>query len=229
MIGVGPGSPDYITPIARKVVQNAHLIIGSKRALSLFLEDIKGDILSLTSESIGEAIDYAVESAKIGKIVAILSTGDPGFAGLLRPVLNKTTDSVDVEVIPGISSIQICAARLNMCWDETDLFSFHEGVSYEKKMKLVKAVKEKRDIILLPDPKSFPPKEIARFLINNGISEETTAIVCENLTLPNEKIIIGNLKKILNLDFGPLCVMVVKGFHRIRKFLSCWNDEYVGL
>ncbi|MEM3437574.1 MAG: precorrin-6y C5,15-methyltransferase (decarboxylating) subunit CbiE [Nitrososphaerales archaeon] len=217
VIGVGPGSPDYVTPIARKIVQNADLIVGAKRALNLFLGDIKGEVLFLTSENVSKAIKYAIESAKIGKIVAVLSTGDPCFAGLLRPVLNNIKDDVKVEVIPGISSIQICAARLNICWDETDLFSFHEGVSHEKKERLVEAVKRERSIILLPDPKSFPPNEIAKFLINNGINEETMVSICENLTLPNERIFMGTLKRILNLDFSPLCVMVVRGCHQSKK------------
>ncbi len=211
VIGVGPGSPDYITPMARKAVQNAHLVIGAERALSLFLGDIKGEALPLTGKNVGEGLKYAIESAKMGKTVAVLSTGDPGFSGLLRPVLNNITEDVKVDVIPGISSIQICAARLHICWDEIDLFSFHEGASHEKMMKLTEAVKEGRNVMLLPDPKSFPPNEIAKFLINNEISKETPVVICENLTLPNEKIIMGTLESVLKLNFGPLCVMVIGG------------------
>ena len=213
LVGIGPGSPDYITPIARKAVQNAHLVIGAKRALSLFLGDIKGEALPLTAKNMNEAIKYAFESSKMGKTVAMLSTGDPGFSGLLRPVLKNITEDVEVDVIPGISSIQVCAARLRLCWDEISLFSFHEGTSHEKMMKLAEAVKEGKDVMLLPDPKSFPPHEIARFLINNEIDKETLVIVCENLTLPNERIVIATLKRMLELDFDPLCIMVVRGHY----------------
>ncbi|MCP8312934.1 MAG: precorrin-6y C5,15-methyltransferase (decarboxylating) subunit CbiE [archaeon] len=213
VIGVGPGSPDYITPMARKAVQNAHLVVGAERALSLFQGDIKGEALPLTGKNVGEALRNAIESAKIGKTVAVLSTGDPGFSGLLRPVLNNITEDIKVDVVPGISSIQVCAARLHMCWDETNLFSFHEGASHEKKMRLTEAVKKGRNVILLPDPKSFPPNEIAKFLINNEISKETPVVICENLTLPDEKIIMGTLESALKLNFGPLCVMVVGGHH----------------
>jgi len=212
LIGIGPGSPDYITPLARKVVQSAHLVVGAERSLSLLQEDIKGEVLSITGKNVDEVLRYAIESAKIGKTVAILSTGDPGFSGLLRPFLNNImTKDVEVDVIPGISSIQICAARLHMCWDDIDLFSFHEGASHEKKMRLTEAVKKGRNVMLLPDPKSFPPNEIAKFLIENGISKETPIIVCENLTLHNEKIIMGTLESVSELNFGQLCVMAIKG------------------
>lgn len=214
LVGIGPGSPDYITPIARKTVQNAHVVIGAERALSLFIGQIKGEALPLTAKNVKETLKYAVESAEKGKTVALLSTGDPGFSGLLRPLLNTIVKDVEVDVIPGISSIQVCAARLRMCWDEISLFSFHEGASREKKMRLAETVKEKKDVMLLPDPKAFPPCEIASFLINNGVDKETPVVVCENLTLSNERIVASTLEGILKLDFGALCLMVIKACHR---------------
>jgi cobalt-precorrin-7 (C5)-methyltransferase len=214
IVGVGPGAPDYVTPIARKTVQAAHVVVGAERALNLFLEDIKGEALPLTAKNVNELLRYAVESAKAGKTVVLLSTGDPGFAGLLRPALNFTVGKgVKVDVVPGISAIQVCAARLRLCWDEIALFSFHEGASPDKKMKLAEAVKEGKTIMLLPDPKAFPPREIASFLMSNGINKETPAVVCENLTLSNERIVSGTLEEMLTLNFASLCVVLINARH----------------
>jgi cobalt-precorrin-7 (C5)-methyltransferase len=214
IVGVGPGAPDYVTPIAKKTVQAAYVVIGAERALNLFQGDIKGEALPLTAKNVNEVLKYAVESAKTGKPVVLLSTGDPGFSGLLRPVFNSTVrKGVEVDVLPGISAIQVCAARLRLCWDETALFSFHEGASPEKKIRLAMAVKEGKDVMLFPDPKAFPPREIARFLINNGISKETTAVVCENLTLSNERIVSSTLGEMLKLNFAPLCVVLINARH----------------
>lgn len=106
IVGIGPGSPDYITPITRKTVQNAQVLIGAERALRLFLGEIKGETLTLTAKNATEALKYAVESSEKGKTVALLSTGDPGFSGLLGTFLNNITGKgVEVEVVPGISSI----------------------------------------------------------------------------------------------------------------------------
>jgi cobalt-precorrin-7 (C5)-methyltransferase len=214
IVGVGPGAPDYVTPIAKKTVQAAHVVIGAERALNLFRGDIKGEALLLTAKNVNELLKYAVESAKTGKTVVLLSTGDPGFSGLLRPVLNSTVGKgVEVDVLPGISAIQVCAARLQLSWDEIDLFSFHEGASPEKKMRLAEAVKEGKDVMLLPDPKAFPPREIASFLIKNGVSKETPAVVCENLTLSNERIVSSTLGEMLKLNFAPLCVVLINARH----------------
>jgi len=211
VVGIGPGSPDYVTPAARQAVQGADVVIGAERSLSLFREDIKGEAVALTAKNVNEILKYAAESAEKGKIVALLSTGDSGFSGLLRSVLKHVAEKdVEVNVIPGVSSMQACAARLCMCWDEMSLFTFHKGTTAEKKAQLLKAVKEGKDVMLLPDPKAFPPREIASFLISSGLDKETPVFVCERLTLSDERIVESTLERAAALDFGALCVMVIK-------------------
>jgi cobalt-precorrin-7 (C5)-methyltransferase len=209
LVGIGPGSPDYITSIAIETVKNAEIVIGAKRALNLFQDHIKGESLQLTAQNVKEGLHYGVKSAEAGKNVAILSTGDPGFSGLLGSLLNITRKDVAVDVIPGVSSIQVCAARLRMRWDTTNLFSFHGRASHEEKMRLAEALKEGKTVILLPDSKSFSPPDIARFLIDQGIDKETPVGVCENLTLHKEKTVTSTLDGILKHNFGPLCVIAI--------------------
>jgi cobalt-precorrin-7 (C5)-methyltransferase len=211
IVGAGPGSPDYVTPIARKTVQNAQLVVGAERALSLFKDDIKGETLKLTAKNIDEVLRRAVEQAEKGKTIALLSTGDPGFSGLLRTFLKTAgTKKVELDVVPGVSSIQVCAARLGISWDEVCLFSFHEGTSLEEKKKLLSAVKNRNDVMLLPDPKAFAPAEVAKYLIDGGVAESTLAFICENLTLANERLTKSTLKEISVASFGSLCVMVIR-------------------
>jgi cobalt-precorrin-7 (C5)-methyltransferase len=222
VVGIGPGSADYITPIAKKTVQNAQLVIGAERALNLFLGDVKGEALTLTAKNVNEVLKQAVESAERGKTVVLLSTGDPGFSGLLGTFLNFTKEKgVEVDVIPGISAMQMCAARLCMCWDEASLFSFHKGTNGDKKAKLVEAVKKGNDVMLLPDPKAFPPCEVAKFLIDNGVDGETPVFVCENLSLDSERVVASTLEKILKINFGSLCVMVIRPRHKQKDQARC--------
>ncbi|MCW4015960.1 MAG: precorrin-6y C5,15-methyltransferase (decarboxylating) subunit CbiE [Candidatus Bathyarchaeota archaeon] len=209
IVGMGPGSPDYITDIAKQSVQNAEIVIGAKKALKLFQDFIHCESLALTAQNIIEGLKYGVASAAAGKEVVILSTGDPGFSGLLGSLLKVAGKDVDFDVIPNVSSIQICAARLRMRWDTATLISFHADASNEKKMKLVEATKSGNIVILLPDPQSFSPSDVARFLIENGIDKKTAVSVCENLTLTNEKVVTSTLAGILEQEFGVLCVMVV--------------------
>lgn len=89
IVGVGPGSPEYVTPAARKIVQNAKLVIGAQRSINLFTADLKGEKVVLTAKNLKDALKQAAESVKVGEEVAMLSTGDPGFSGLLHTVLRK--------------------------------------------------------------------------------------------------------------------------------------------
>ena len=211
VIGIGPGSPEYITAAARQAVQDAEVVVGAERSLKLLETDIKGESITLTARNVAEMLKRAVESVEKGKTVALLSTGDPGFSGLLGSILKYTRGrNVKVNVIPGVSSMQACAARLCMCWDEISLFTFHKGATAEKKAQLLKAVREGRDVMLLPEPKAFGPREIARFLLKSGLDKETPVFVCERLTLSDERIVKSTLEQAATLDFDALCVMVIK-------------------
>ncbi len=118
---------------------------------------------------------------------------------------------MEINVVPGVSSIQACAARLGISWDEACLFTFHEGnVTAEEKNQLASCLKNGKEAILLPDSRAFPPSEIATFLLKAGLDKETPVFVCENLTLDNEKITSTSLEKAATQTFGALCVMVIK-------------------
>ena len=209
LVGMGPGSPEYITPKAKNLVKNAKLVIGAERALDLFQDYIKGETLLLTSKNLKAEIKKGVKSAQEGKNVVILSTGDPGFSGLMRTLGSVAGKNVDVDVVPGVSSIQVCAARLRMRWDTADLVSFHADITKEKKLDMIDSLKKGKAVILLPDPNSFTPCDVAKFLIEQGISKEISVGICENLTLENEKTITSTLGEILDQQFDRLCVMAV--------------------
>ena len=211
IVGVGPGSPDYVTQAARKMVQKAQLVIGAQRSLDLFPADIKGESVVLTAKNLNSVLKQAAESVKIGKNVALLSTGDPGFSGLLHTVLESGLfNASEIHVVPGVSSIQACAAHLNISWDNARLFTFHDEVSDEEREKLIFAVKCGRTILLLPNSRDFAPKDIAIFLIELDVDKETPVYICENVTLENEKISATTLEKVVGQTFGSLCVMVIK-------------------
>ncbi|MCX8150706.1 MAG: precorrin-6y C5,15-methyltransferase (decarboxylating) subunit CbiE [Candidatus Bathyarchaeota archaeon] len=211
IVGVGPGSPDYVIPAARKAVQDAQIVIGSERSLLLFQEEIQGEAVELTSKNLEDVLKYAQAAEKKGKKVVLLSTGDPGFSGLLGSVLSRIYGKNEVTVIPGVSSIQVCAARLGMCWEDAVLFTFHNGVEEKKKEALFEAVKAAKAVFLLPEPKMFKPADIAAFLIKKGVDQMVKVVVCENLTLTNERVVESTLAEAAQQSFSPLCVMVIQG------------------
>lgn len=201
IVGIGPGSADYLTFKAKTVAESADVLIGSQRALALFTGS-HGEKIVLDSANIENSFKLAVSKVRDGKSVALLSTGDPGFSGVLKPILKPAKD-IEIEVVPGISSVQLCAAKLQIPWDNADLVTLHgKGVSEV----LLDVLDNDKPTIVLPH---FEVDEIARFLIKSGVNPERKVAVCEKLSYPDERIVETSLKGILEEKFSYMCVMVV--------------------
>lgn len=201
IIGIGPGSEDYLTVKAKRIVDSVEVLMGSKRALELFPESM-AEKIELDPKNMRASFKHAISLVRTGKSVALLSTGDPGFSGILKPLLDLS-ESVDVEVVPGISSIQLCAAKLQIPWDEVNLITLH-GKEISK--ELLKALENKKTTMILPN---FNVKEIAEFLLDNGVDPHKEVAICEKLSYPDERIVKMPLKSVLDEDFSYMCVMVI--------------------
>jgi cobalt-precorrin-7 (C5)-methyltransferase len=201
IVGIGPGSREYLTFKAEQTVKSADFLIGSRRALELF-KDSKASKFELGVNNIGEMLQLAVSKARQQNLVVVLSTGDPGFSGILSPILNIVGD-LDLEVIPGISSIQACAAKLQIPWDEANIITMHgKGISEE----IIKMLENGKPTIILPNRTI---EELGNFLIGKGIDPTRKVGICEKLSYPGEKIIKKTLKEVLNEKWGYMCVFVV--------------------
>ena len=205
IIGVGPGSKDYLTEKAKNIVKSADVTIGSLRAINVF-DDI-GEVIGLDVKDLQEKLENAVDLAKNGKKVCVLSTGDPGFSGVLKTIKkiaeNKNFDQNSIEVIPGISSLQLAAAKNRISWDEANIMTFHgrENIS-----DILNVIDNGLPTIALP---SKSVKDMAKFLLDNGVDENRKVTICEKLSYPEEKIITTSLKEVLTSDFSYMCVMII--------------------
>ena len=85
IIGIGPGAEEYLTLKAIDCVKNCDYTVGSTRAIDLF-RDIKNTI-AFNVKDLLDKLEEGVELAIKDNSVAILSTGDPGFSGVLNTVL----------------------------------------------------------------------------------------------------------------------------------------------
>jgi precorrin-6y C5,15-methyltransferase (decarboxylating) CbiE subunit len=212
IVGVGPGSPELVTGAARKAIEKAGIIVGWEMNFLPVKSLLAGKKVYLQDASnylklAGEAAD---EARKSGETVAVVRIGDPCLSGGLNGLL-KIFHDFEVEVIPGISSVQIMAAAARINLDESVIISFHEeNETLENKQSfMLEAFRRDRHLLILTGPMQRPD-ETAKYLISHGISEDTAALVGESLTLENEKIFRGTLKDITSREFSWLSVMVVK-------------------
>jgi cobalt-precorrin-7 (C5)-methyltransferase len=201
LVGTGPGSSDYLTNAAIKAAESVDVLVGSERALDLF-PGFCGKTLVLQARNMDEMMKKSVSLVDEGKNVAILSTGDPGFSGVLKPILNLRND-LDLEVVPGISSLQLAAARLQIPWDAVNLLTLHGKGNSDL---ILNFLDNGKPTIVLPD---FRVEKLAQFLLENGTRPERKVAVCERLSYPDERVFKGTLKEVADMEFSYLCVVVI--------------------
>ena len=212
IVGVGPGSPGYVTKEAERVIKEASIVVGWERNFLPVRPLVAGKKVYLQDASnyIQVAEDAADEARKRGETVAVLKIGDPCISSGLAGTL-KVFHDFEVKIIPGISSIQVAAASAQIDIDESVVISFHESeVGLEEKRRfMLEAFGRNRHLIILTGQYQ-KPGETASYLINNGISETAPTLVGENLTLEDEKIFRGVLMEVIPRQFSWLSVMVIK-------------------
>jgi len=52
-------------------------------------------------------------------------------------------------------------------------------------------------------------KEVAEFLLDNGIDPQREVAICERLSYPDERMVKTTLLDVLNENFSYMCVMVI--------------------
>jgi cobalt-precorrin-7 (C5)-methyltransferase len=205
IIGIGPGSSEYLTKKAVDTVKTSDYTVGSTRAINLF-DDVNNKIAFNVNDLL-DKLEKGVDLAIEGNTVSILSTGDPGFSGVLNTVLRianeKNFPEEKIEVIPGISSLQLAAARNHIQWDNANVMTFHGRENIED---ILKVINNGKTTIALPSKKV---RDMAQFLLDNGVDEHREVVVCERLSYDDEKIVRSTLKDIANSEFTYMCIMVI--------------------
>ncbi|MFQ6085579.1 MAG: precorrin-3B C(17)-methyltransferase [Candidatus Bathyarchaeia archaeon] len=115
LVGIGPGSLDHMTPKAVDTLRRAQVIVGHKTHLDPINELVSGKKVISEKMSPIERAEVAVKEALKGKIVAIVSVGDPGIyaiASIFFDLLKERDLRVAVEVVPGITAANSAAALL---------------------------------------------------------------------------------------------------------------------
>ncbi len=120
LVGIGPGSVEHMTGRARAAIAEADTIIGYVTYIKLVADLIEGK--EVIRKSMTEELDRAIEAldrARAGKKVALVSSGDAGVYGMAGPTYEVlfqagwTPDSgIEVEIVPGASALNSCAARV---------------------------------------------------------------------------------------------------------------------
>jgi cobalt-precorrin-7 (C5)-methyltransferase len=221
VVGVGPGSPLYLTDAAKKAVRKSRYIVGYKYTLSTLegvIDRKKQQVFEVTMKSQEDIYQDVYGKMKDGEYCTVPFTGDANFSEseVVDRLLEIFGDE-NVQIIPGISSIQVAAAKSRVPTDKALIVTFHvTGEIEQKKKDLVQAVKEGRSVILLPRPwphdlsKHLMQSDIAKFLRENGVdTSKLNAWVFERLTTDRETTFKGLVSDLEGKEFSDISAMVI--------------------
>src|SRR5918911_4420139 len=118
VVGVGPGSHDHMTYRAKQVIEESEVIIGYDTYVSLVEDMIKGkEVYRYPMTQEVDRANQAIDFAEKGRIVSVVSSGDPGIygmVGLIYEILAEKgwnrENGIYVECVPGVSSLNSCGA-----------------------------------------------------------------------------------------------------------------------
>ena len=139
-VGVGPGSPDYITETVKKIILGSDFIVGYKYTLNTISALIHNkEVREITMEN--QEKTYQKISRELGdRILVVPFTGDVNFSE--SEVVDRLIEIFgDVQIIPGISSVQVAASKAKVPIDKSKVITMHVTTSIEeKKLELQKAL-----------------------------------------------------------------------------------------
>lgn len=201
VVGVGPGSPEYLLPVAHKIIRQANVLIGGRRLLSQYADANQEQVV--IGADLESALNYIERNWQL-KLLVVLVSGDPGLYSFM-PRVRALVGEENLEVIPGISPVQLFFARIKQGWEGVLVISLHG----RKLPDLADKVKAHSKVALLTDTK-FPPSKIAEHLLRSGVANRRVW-VAQNLSYEDEVLIDSDLISLAKMSDFNNCVMIIGG------------------
>ncbi len=214
-VGVGPGSSDNVTKTVEEIIRKSDVVVGYKYTLKTIENFLSGKEIHEITMQTQEDVYQKVQKNLGEKTLVIPFTGDVNFSE--SEVVDRLIEIFgDIKIVPGISSIQVAAAKARVPLDKSKVITMHISTSIEReKIELQKALLDGLSVVLVPRPwpkepsKHFMPSEIAFYLKKNGFDTKKLKVhVFENLTTEKETSFVGMINDLEGKEFSELAVIV---------------------
>jgi len=218
VVGIGPGNLEHLSIKAHEVLKYSDCIIGYKTYINLIKELVKGkEVIASGMRAEIERASLAIEKARSGNVVSVISSGDSGvygMAGLILEVARNSKHKVDVEIVPGIPSENAAAALLG-----APLMHDHVTISLSDLLtpwdiieKRVRLAAEGDFVVVLYNPKSSERKwqieKTIEILLSRKSSDTPVGIV-KSAMRKKQNVIITNLGAVLEHPIDMTTILIV--------------------
>lgn len=205
IVGAGPGDEELITVKGQRLIQEADVVLFADSLVNekLFIQ-VKEDakVLKTSGMVLEEMVQIMVDYVRAGKKVVRVHTGDPAMYGAImeQMVLLKEA-GVEVEVIPGVSSVFAAAAAVGSeltipDLTQTVILTRAEGRTPVPEKEKLRSLAEHHCTMAFFLSATLT-KKVVKELLDAGWSEDTPVAVVYKASWPDQKIVCTTVK---NLD-----------------------------
>ena len=213
VVGLGL-DPKDLSPRLRGIIDEARVLAGGRRLLDFF-PGHPGRRLVLAG-GLEDWLGQVEQEAGEGSVV-VLASGDPGFFGIARRLVERLGRE-RVEIHPNLSCLQVAFARLGLAWDQAAVLSLHgRGLD-----SLAGALRGRDLVAVLTDPQNHPGA-MARLLLERGQAEHWRMWVLEDLGGREERVRALEPAQAVDQEFYPLNLVVFQ--RRVPAPALCLGAE----
>jgi precorrin-3B C17-methyltransferase len=231
LVGIGPGGRTQMTVRAIEAIEAAEVVVGYARYIDLLGDLVLGkQVVSTGMTGELDRCRKAVSLALKGRLVAVVSTGDPGVYGMAGPTLELLAEadpegSVPVEVIPGVSAANAAASLLGApLMTDFAVVSLSDLLTPWRDIRArVEAAAAADFVVALYNPRSRKRQrhlEEACAILGQHRTPQTPAAVVRNALRPEEVVELTTLSRIPESRVDMMSIVIVG--NRSTRRLGRW-------
>ncbi|MFO0794877.1 MAG: precorrin-3B C(17)-methyltransferase [Candidatus Brocadiaceae bacterium] len=228
MVGIGPGAQNEMSQRALQALKNAEIIVGYKLYTDLIKNIIENKkIIASAMRKEIDRVKLAIQEALKGKMVCLISSGDPGvygMAGLVLETLCEDNLNVPVEIISGIPSANAAASALGApLMHDYAVISLSDLLTpWDTIERRIRCAAEADFVIVLYNPKSsqrdWQIEKTAGIVLGYRPPETPVGIV-KNVTREGESVVITTLEKMTS-HLIDMTTIIIIGNSTSFKYLN---------
>ena len=236
VVGLGPGPDDWLTPEASAALGEVDHVVGYGPYVARVPQRA-----GLTRHASGNTVEVdrarvALDLAKAGERVAVVSGGDAGVFGMAAAVFEAAEDpayaDVGIRVLPGVSAVQAVAARAGApIGADFAVVSLSDRLKpWEVVERRLRAIAEADLVLAIYNPASRSRTgQIAtahRVLLEHR-KRETVVVVGRDVGRAEESLTVTTLGELDPMTIDMKCLLIVGAESTRVSPAGVWTPRYV--
>lgn len=230
LVGLGPGSEAHMSQRAREAIAQSDCIIGYTTYIKLVKDLVEGK--EVIRKGMTEELDRcyeALDRARQGKTVSLVSSGDTGVYGMAGPTYEvllqsgwKPGGDIEVEVVPGSTALNACASLVGapLTHDFCSISLSDLLTPWPVIARRLEAAARGDFVVGLYNPKSGRRTqqivEAQRIMLQHRKPETPVALV-KSAYRPRQNIEMTTLAEMADRDIGMLTTVLIGNSHTYMR------------